>query len=114
MGARDGHAARKLGSVSPPGNYAPGAPRAPGPGVRVVRVHLNSGLVPQPARAHAGRTAAPDQNGPRHSPGQRYGYEDHYPLWAPAPPGDSADTLRRTAWDIAMAGAYGTAGERHG
>jgi hypothetical protein len=42
---------------------------------------------------------------------EEYGYEDHYPLWAPAPPGDSADVLRRTAWDIAMAGAYGTAGE---
>ena len=42
---------------------------------------------------------------------EEYGYEDHYPLWAPAPPGDSAETLRRTAWDIAMAGAYGTAGE---
>jgi hypothetical protein len=42
---------------------------------------------------------------------EEYGYEDHYPLWAPPPPGDSADTLRRTAWDIAMAGAYGTAGE---
>ncbi len=42
---------------------------------------------------------------------EEYGYEDHYPRWAPPPPGDSADTLRRTAWDIAMAGAYGTAGE---
>ncbi len=42
---------------------------------------------------------------------EEYGYEDHYPLWAPAPPGDSAEVLRRTAWDIAMAGAYGTAGE---
>jgi hypothetical protein len=42
---------------------------------------------------------------------EEYGYEDHYPLWAPAPPGDSSETLRRTAWDIAMAGAYGTAGE---
>jgi hypothetical protein len=42
---------------------------------------------------------------------EEYGYEDHYPLWAPAPPGDSAETLRRVAWDIAMAGAYGTAGE---
>jgi hypothetical protein len=42
---------------------------------------------------------------------EEYGYEDHYPLWAPAPPGDSGETLRRTAWDIAMAGAYGTAGE---
>jgi Protein of unknown function (DUF4038)/Domain of unknown function (DUF5060)/Putative collagen-binding domain of a collagenase len=42
---------------------------------------------------------------------EEYGYEDHYPLWAPPPPGDSAETLRRTAWDIAMAGAYGTAGE---
>jgi hypothetical protein len=42
---------------------------------------------------------------------EEYGYEDHYPLWAPAPPGDSAETLRKTAWDIAMAGAYGTAGE---
>jgi hypothetical protein len=42
---------------------------------------------------------------------EEYGYEDHYPLWAPPPPGDSAETLRLTAWDIAMAGAYGTAGE---
>ena len=42
---------------------------------------------------------------------EEYGYEDHYPLWAPPPPGDSAETLRKTAWDIAMAGAYGTAGE---
>jgi hypothetical protein len=42
---------------------------------------------------------------------EEYGYEDHYPVWAPPPPGDSTETLRRTAWDIAMAGAYGTAGE---
>jgi hypothetical protein len=42
---------------------------------------------------------------------EEYGYEDHYPHWAPEPPGDSAETLRRVAWDIAMAGAYGTAGE---
>jgi hypothetical protein len=42
---------------------------------------------------------------------EEYGYEDHYPRWAPEPPGDSAETLRRAAWDIAMAGAYGTAGE---
>lgn len=42
---------------------------------------------------------------------EEYGYEDHYPKHAPAPPGDSADVLRRVAWDIAMAGAYGTAGE---
>ena len=41
---------------------------------------------------------------------EEYGYEDHYPHWA-APGSDSADALRRTAWDIAMAGAYGTAGE---
>ena len=42
---------------------------------------------------------------------EEYGYEDHYPRWAPAPPGDSAEVLRRCAWEIAMAGAYGTAGE---
>jgi hypothetical protein len=42
---------------------------------------------------------------------EEYGYEDHYPHWAPAPPGDSAENLRQVAWDIAMAGAYGTAGE---
>jgi hypothetical protein len=42
---------------------------------------------------------------------EEYGYEDHYPAWAPAPPGNSAETLRRVAWEIAMAGAYGTAGE---
>lgn len=42
---------------------------------------------------------------------EEYGYEDHYPHWAPAPPGESAETLRQMAWEIAMAGAYGTAGE---
>jgi hypothetical protein len=42
---------------------------------------------------------------------EEYGYEDHYPKWAPGPGSDSAETLRRVAWDIAMAGAYGTAGE---
>ena len=42
---------------------------------------------------------------------EEYGYEDHYPRWAPAPPGNSAETLRQVAWDIAMAGCYGTAGE---
>jgi hypothetical protein len=42
---------------------------------------------------------------------EEYGYEDHYPHWAPKPDGDSSETLRRVAWDIAMAGAYGTAGE---
>jgi len=41
---------------------------------------------------------------------EEYGYEDHYPLWA-LPDSDSADVLRRTAWDIAMAGGYQTAGE---
>jgi Protein of unknown function (DUF4038)/Domain of unknown function (DUF5060) len=41
---------------------------------------------------------------------EEYGYEDHYPLWA-LPGSDSSDVLRRTAWDIAMAGAYQTAGE---
>jgi len=39
---------------------------------------------------------------------EEYGYEDHYPHWAPAPPGDSAETLRQTAWDIATAGGGGT------
>lgn len=42
---------------------------------------------------------------------EEYGYEDHYPHWAPKPDGDSAETLRHMAWQIAMAGAYGTAGE---
>ncbi|HWF67557.1 MAG TPA: DUF4038 domain-containing protein [Acidobacteriaceae bacterium] len=41
---------------------------------------------------------------------EEYGYEDHYPLWAPAGQ-DTADILRRTAWDIVMAGGYQTAGE---
>jgi hypothetical protein len=41
---------------------------------------------------------------------EEYGYEDHYPLWA-TPGSESADELRRTAWDIVMAGGYQTAGE---
>lgn len=42
---------------------------------------------------------------------EEYGYEDHYPTYAPVPPGESADALRRTAWDIVMAGAYQSSGE---
>jgi len=42
---------------------------------------------------------------------EEYGYEDHYPMWAKGPGSESADTLRRTAWDIYMAGGYQTAGE---
>ncbi len=41
---------------------------------------------------------------------EEYGYEDDYPIWA-APGSDSADVLRRTAWDIYMAGGYQTTGE---
>jgi hypothetical protein len=42
---------------------------------------------------------------------EEYGYEDHYPLWSEGPGSESADTLRRTAWDIVMAGGYQTTGE---
>ena len=42
---------------------------------------------------------------------EEYGYEDHYPMWAQGFGSESADTLRRTAWDIVMAGGYQTAGE---
>ena len=42
---------------------------------------------------------------------EEYGYEDHYPLWSEGGTSESADALRRTAWDIAMAGGYGTTGE---
>jgi hypothetical protein len=43
---------------------------------------------------------------------EEYGYEDHYPPWAPyAPPAASADANRRAAWEIVMAGGYQTTGE---
>jgi hypothetical protein len=42
---------------------------------------------------------------------EEYGYEDHYPLWTEPPPSESADVLRRTAWNIVMAGGYQTTGE---
>ena len=42
---------------------------------------------------------------------EEYGYEDHYPTWTLPPDAQSADTLRRTAWDIVMAGGYQTGGE---
>jgi hypothetical protein len=42
---------------------------------------------------------------------EEYGYEDHYPLWAEGLGSESADTLRRTAWEIVMAGGYQTTGE---
>jgi hypothetical protein len=46
---------------------------------------------------------------------EEYGYEDHYPVKLGGnrrPPARSADNRRRLAWDITMAGAYGTTGER--
>jgi hypothetical protein len=42
---------------------------------------------------------------------EEYGYEDHYPLWVKELGADSADALRRTAWQIVMAGGYQTTGE---
>ena len=48
---------------------------------------------------------------------EEYGYEDHYPRWAKNyPNGANADNMRRTAWEIYMAGCYQTTGEtaRHG
>jgi hypothetical protein len=43
---------------------------------------------------------------------EEYGYEDHYPPWAPyKPPAASADADRRAAWEISMAGCYQTTGE---
>ncbi len=42
---------------------------------------------------------------------EEYGYEDHYPLWSKGLGSDSADALRRTAWEIVMAGGYQTTGE---
>jgi hypothetical protein len=43
---------------------------------------------------------------------EEYGYEDHYPKWAQNYPGGaSADGMRRTAWEIYMAGCYQTNGE---
>ncbi|MBZ5679325.1 MAG: DUF5060 domain-containing protein [Acidobacteriia bacterium] len=42
---------------------------------------------------------------------EEYGYEDHYPMWAPGLGSESADALRRTAWDIVTAGGYQTTGE---
>jgi hypothetical protein len=43
---------------------------------------------------------------------EEYGYEDHYPKWAKTyPDGHSADKMRRTAWEIYMAGCYQTTGE---
>ncbi len=46
---------------------------------------------------------------------EEYGYEDHYPVkWGGnrRPPSRSADNRRRMAWQISMAGAYQTTGER--
>ena len=43
---------------------------------------------------------------------EEYGYEEHYPNWAPyAPPAASSDGDRRAAWEMAMAGTYQTTGE---
>jgi hypothetical protein len=43
---------------------------------------------------------------------EEYGYEDHYPSWAPyKAPAASADADRRAAWEITMAGCYQTTGE---
>ena len=41
---------------------------------------------------------------------EEYGYEDHRPFFS-TPEADTADALRKTAWAVAMAGAYGDTGE---
>jgi len=46
---------------------------------------------------------------------EEYGYEDHYPTgWGEnrRPPARSADSRRRLAWEITMAGCHQTTGER--
>lgn len=46
---------------------------------------------------------------------EEYGYEDTYPVkWGGnrRPPSRNADSRRRTAWDITMAGCYQTGGEK--
>jgi hypothetical protein len=45
---------------------------------------------------------------------EEYGYEDHYPTWGGnrKAPARSADTRRRLAWGMYMAGCYQTTGER--
>ncbi|MHB0999225.1 MAG: apiosidase-like domain-containing protein [Armatimonadota bacterium] len=45
---------------------------------------------------------------------EEYGYEDSYPQWGEyrKAPARSADNRRRLAWQITMAGAYQTTGER--
>ncbi len=46
---------------------------------------------------------------------EEYGYEDHYPFpWGEARkwPARTADTRRRLAWEMTMAGTYQTTGER--
>jgi hypothetical protein len=46
---------------------------------------------------------------------EEYGYEDHYPFpWGEARrwPARTADTRRRLAWEMTMAGGYQTTGER--
>jgi hypothetical protein len=43
---------------------------------------------------------------------EEYGYEDHYPDWAPyKAPAASAEGNRRAAWEMVMAGCYQTTGE---
>ena len=43
---------------------------------------------------------------------EEYGFEDHYPMWAPyKAPAASAEANRRAAWEIVMAGGYQTTGE---
>ncbi len=45
---------------------------------------------------------------------EEYGYEDHYPSWGEGRkwPARTADTRRRLAWQMTMAGGYQTTGER--
>lgn len=43
---------------------------------------------------------------------EEYGYEDHYPTWAPyKAPMATADENRKAAWEMVMAGGYQTTGE---
>lgn len=80
--------------------------------LRLVRFHVVSGVVERAARLHLAERKKQESLG-RIIPqtNEEYGYEDHYPLWVKDFGADSADALRRTAWQIVMAGGYQTTGE---
>ena len=103
---------KQLGSLSAPRDQPSRRQHSSGPRLHLVRFHVVSGMVSRRSTVDARSQRKLQERAGRIIPqtNEEYGYEDHYPHVGKAGIGFRR-RLRRTAWDIVMAGGYQTAGE---